>query len=134
MCPEIGLNSTQAKIKQIISNLLNNAFEASNNNTTNIKVIVDLENQNIIIHIQDFGCGITEKDLNDLKNGKSTKVDGNGIGLSTADKFMVSINGSHNHHGVKCEICLINHQTILNRQYLGLFLRVWFAHFHKLHV
>ncbi|MCX8514092.1 MAG: ATP-binding protein [Burkholderiales bacterium] len=106
----IWLNNEQSKIKNTISNLLNNAFEAGKNNSNNIKLMVDLENNKIIIYVQDFGCGINEKDLNDILNGKSLKINGNGIGLSTAQKFMISINGTLSLDSNDSEI---NHGTII---------------------
>ncbi len=89
----IWLSNEQSKIKNTISNLLNNAFEASNN-LSSIKVVIDMVDNQITIYIQDYGCGIDKNNLNDVLNGKSLKVNGNGIGLSTALKFMSSIDGS----------------------------------------
>ena len=63
----IWLSNEQSKIKNTISNLLNNAFEASSN-PSSIKITIDMmDNQ---------------------------KINGNGIGLSTALKFMNSIGGT----------------------------------------
>ena len=89
----IWLDNEQSKIKNVMSNLLNNSFEANNNSTNNIKIIVSLSDKTIVVHIQDFGCGIDKKELNSILDGKSLKINGNGIGLSSAKKFMLSING-----------------------------------------
>lgn len=89
----IWLNNEHSKIKIAISNVLNNAFEASTSNSINIKLMVNLENSKLIIYVQDFGCGISEQDINDIF-GKSLKINGNGIGLSAAKEFMTSIHGT----------------------------------------
>lgn len=90
----IWLDNEQSKIKSIISNLLNNAFEATSGEANNINLIASLKKNNIVIYIQDFGCGISKEHLSDILGGKTFKVNGNGIGLSSAQKFMLSINGS----------------------------------------
>ena len=89
----IWLNNTQTKIKNILSNLLNNAYEASANRNREIKFIVNSQQSMAIIKIQDFGCGIPSNEINSVLSGKSLKLGGNGIGLSSAKKFIESING-----------------------------------------
>ena len=91
----IWLDNEQAKIKNIISNLLNNSFEARTADSEDIKInlTVNLNNQNIIIYIQDFGSGMSDEILNIIRSGKTLKVNGNGIGVISAEKFMNEING-----------------------------------------
>jgi|GEM_PF-5351002 len=90
----LWLSNEQSKIKNSISNLLNNAFEASSNTTDKIKISVNQENHNVVIHIQDSGCGFDISNLKDILEGKSFKVNGNGIGISSAQRFMASISGT----------------------------------------
>lgn len=91
----IWLDNEQVKIKNIISNLLNNSFEAMVADSEHIKInlTVNLNNQNIIIYIQDFGSGMSDETLNMIRRGKTLKVNGNGIGVVSAEKFMNEING-----------------------------------------
>lgn len=88
----LWLNNSQAKIKNILSNLLNNAYEANVNNKE-IIFNIDYINSNAVITIQDFGCGIPLDEIDSVLDGKSLKMNGNGIGLSSANKFAISING-----------------------------------------
>ena len=52
-----------------------------------------MEDNIIIISIKDHGCGINRENFDAILTGTSFKVNGNGIGLSTANKFMNSIDG-----------------------------------------
>jgi signal transduction histidine kinase len=89
----IWLSSEQSKIKNILSNLINNAYEASLNENKIINIIINADKSKVQIQIQDFGCGIPESELENVLNGKSLKLNGNGIGLSSAKKFMKHIGG-----------------------------------------
>ncbi len=92
----IWLDQSKSNIKTVLSNILNNSHEANKNTQTKIIITVELINNDIMISIKDFGCGIEQKNIFDILNGKSFKVSGNGIGLSSAFKFMSSIDGSLN--------------------------------------
>lgn len=104
----IWLSSEQAKIKSILSNILNNAYEASTRKNEAINFTIDTDETYILITIQDYGCGIPDNEINNILNGKSLKPQGNGIGLSTAKKFIGSINGKLNITSV------INQGTIIS--------------------
>ena len=105
----IWLSDKQAQIKQILSNLLNNSYEAILDNST-INILVEQVFNNVIITIEDFGCGINKENLEEILNGKSLKVSGNGIGLSSAKKFMNEINGNF---FIKTSDDNINHGTTI---------------------
>lgn len=75
-------------IEQASVNLIDNAIKYSNNDS---KILVNLykENKDIIISVQDFGCGIKEKHLPRLferfyrvDKARSRKQGGTGLGLS----------------------------------------------------
>lgn len=73
----------QSEFKRIISNLLNNSIEASNEPIIDIKI--SRENENIIIRIKDNGNGIPNIILENIgKKSITTKKDGNGLGLTHA--------------------------------------------------
>lgn len=91
----IWLTNEQAKIKTVLSNILNNAYEASLGATKkiNFSIQLDQSNSNINIQIEDFGHGIPSSEITNILNGKSLKLNGNGIGLSSAKRLLESING-----------------------------------------
>lgn len=93
----IWLNNDQAKIKNVLSNILNNAHDSYDQNTEKIKKInfnISTDDNNIYIDIQDFGCGIPSSEIDNVLNGKSLKLRGNGLGLSNANKFIKNLNGT----------------------------------------
>lgn len=68
--------------KRIISNLLNNAFEASKDSISIIKISIKQQGKKILVRIQDNGQGIPENILNKIGNEEvSSKQTGNGIGF-----------------------------------------------------
>ncbi|HMT02182.1 MAG TPA: sensor histidine kinase [Burkholderiales bacterium] len=89
----IWLSNEQAKIKNVLSNILNNSYEANTIKNKKINLIINADETNIFIQIQDFGCGIPNEEIDNILAGKSLKLQGNGIGLSSAKKFIESING-----------------------------------------
>ncbi len=89
----IWLSNEQAKIKNVLSNILNNAYEASTLKNKKINIIINTDEINILVQIKDFGCGIPNEEIANILAGKSLKFQGNGIGLSSAKKFIESING-----------------------------------------
>lgn len=83
------------EFKRVISNILNNAYEA-NPISTKIEVRVEAKNTSIQISISDNGGGIAEDVLREIKAGniKSTKVSGRGIGLLNARESAGHWNGT----------------------------------------
>lgn len=81
-------------IRRQLSNLLNNAYESLGK--TNRKIEMGLKNLNneYIISIKDYGCGIHENDLQLVLHGKSLKHEGKGIGLSSAYNYFKNMNGN----------------------------------------
>lgn len=78
-----------ATIKRILSNLLNNAYEALNHDGGEININL-LENDGFyLIDIIDNGCGISNKNLKFLcRNGFTTKKNGSGLGLYHAKEAL----------------------------------------------
>ena len=75
------------EFKRVMSNLLNNAIEATKN-TINPAISVSLasKNHSLIITINDNGCGIPDSVMQNLGKRRNTagKENGNGLGLSHA--------------------------------------------------
>lgn len=80
-------------MKQVLINLIKNAIEASENGQSiNTKVYND--KNKCYIDIQDYGCGISEEDINRL--GKlffTKKENGTGLGLLTSFNLVKEHNG-----------------------------------------
>ena len=56
-----------------------------------INVIHQLDN--VVLKIEDTGCGIPKQEFVNVQNGKSLKHVGNGIGLKSARNYFSKING-----------------------------------------
>ncbi|MBK7379652.1 MAG: PAS domain S-box protein [Ignavibacteriales bacterium] len=81
-------------MKQALINILQNAFEATEQNGT-VKVESYKESTNAIITISDTGIGISEKNLKKIFDLYfTTKKDGNGLGLSITQKIISQHSGS----------------------------------------
>lgn len=95
---DIEVSMDRDKFKQIMYNLLSNAFKYSHENGV-VNISSYIENENLYIVVQDFGIGISPKDLphvfehlyrGDLSRTRSTG--GSGIGL-TITKTLVEAHG-----------------------------------------
>ena len=86
------------KLRQILSNLIDNALKFSNSGTINIGYVINREN--IKFFVSDSGIGITEKDLEKIFNRfyqidqKTTRsYDGLGVGLAITKAFVKLLGG-----------------------------------------
>lgn len=78
---------------QIITNLLQNAIDASHRGTA-IEVSVREKHGQIIVCVEDHGIGISRENINRIYNPYFTqKTNGSGIGLALVKKF-IEANGS----------------------------------------
>ncbi len=84
------------KFKRIISNLINNAFEAVETNGI-IRVILRKQYNDLVIEIIDNGNGMPEDILLKIKQGRisSSKKEGFGLGISNAIQSIKSWKGSY---------------------------------------
>lgn len=84
----------QAKIKQVIINLLKNAVEASSRNGT-IRVSMEKDFRNVMFSINDSGSGIPENIMEKIFDVfYTTKRSGTGLGLSISKNIAVAHGGS----------------------------------------
>ena len=102
-------NTDAEKLKQILSNILNNAVKYSYKDS---KVIVKtwIDDDLLYISVQDFGTGISEKNQNiiferfkRLDTGINSINQGHGLGLSIAKALLDIIEGKIDIHSVKGE-------------------------------
>ena len=76
-----------SEFKRILSNLINNALEATPH--PKIKIYSEIKNDHFLLFIQDNGPGIPKNILNSLgKKQITSKESGNGLGLYSALKIM----------------------------------------------
>ena len=81
-------------IKQALMNIIQNGFDAVKNNGQ-IILSYNKSNTNLLIEIKDNGSGISQDQINKIFDLYYTnKKDGNGIGLSIAQKIISQHNGS----------------------------------------
>lgn len=95
----IPILSDRTKVKQILLNLISNAFKYSEKGT--IIVSVTEQNDKLIIKVIDEGIGISNKDIQNIfdefrqVDGSYTrKVGGTGLGLSITKKMTTLLQGS----------------------------------------
>lgn len=87
--------SSYSDLYNVLSNLLNNAYESLYNLNRNIIIKIFQENDVLEISLKDNGCGMTEQQkLKIVNSHKSFKHEGEGLGISTAKKFATLNNGS----------------------------------------
>lgn len=89
---EIMLPLSANSLLRMLSNLMNNAYEAMGQ-IKKIVISIEKTNNETILSITDNGAGIPEDKINLVLNGASLKANGNGLGLSSAKKLIESIGG-----------------------------------------
>ena len=95
----IPMQSDRLKIKQILINLLSNAFKYSDQGT--IILSVEKKERSYSIKVSDEGIGISEEDLvhifeefRQVDGSYARKVGGTGLGLSITKKFVELLGGN----------------------------------------
>jgi len=76
----------------MISNLLNNAYEALTKNRK-ISITMIFIQERLQLQIHDSGLGIPKNQLRHVLNGSSLKHTGEGLGLTGAKKYMSDLGG-----------------------------------------
>lgn len=80
-------------IKSILSNILNNAYEALREKRE-IEIILNLVENDIQVIISDSGIGIPSESIPLVLDGFSTKHTGKGLGLSNAKQYIERLGGT----------------------------------------
>lgn len=90
----------RAELARVISNLVNNALEATDSIEGLIKITLITNNDELKVMITDNGPGMTEEQLNSIMSGDqhitSTKSDGHGIGITHAQETLSRFGASFN--------------------------------------
>ncbi len=94
----IRLNSSQKLLSQVWVNLISNAIKFSNDGGS-IVITASIVEDNAVVVLQDFGCGMNEETLENIYNkffqgDKSRSVEGNGLGLPIVQKILKLVGGN----------------------------------------
>jgi signal transduction histidine kinase len=92
------INFDQMILRQILSNLLNNAVKYSNSGSK-VQLILDRTGDNLIVQVRDFGIGIPECDraliFKPLYRGSNVQgIPGSGMGLAIVQQLVLTCQGS----------------------------------------
>ncbi len=103
-------------LKRIISNLLNNAYEALQTKRQ-IDITIGMEQNSLLyLLIADSGCGIASEHLSRVLEGESLKHSGRGLGLSGAKVYIESLGGKlilTSSVGEGTQVKLLFYQTLI---------------------
>lgn len=90
----IWINAVPNDVKRVLSNILNNAYEAlPEKENGKIDVILKFTDGKLWVVIADNGVGILPEKIDLVLNGFSSKHQGKGIGLSSAKNYMEKMGG-----------------------------------------
>ena len=88
------ITGDKTKLQEVFFNLLKNAFDAAKPHGT-IYLNAALENDNVVITVQDTGCGISEGQLPTIFDPFVTyKKQGTGLGLAICDHIVKAHGGT----------------------------------------
>ena len=90
----VWLYLNEYEFKSVLSNLLDNAYEAMPDEKHNIEISITNDINTLKITIKDQGRGIPKHEIENILRGKTLKPTGNGIGLPSAIKYVKSLNGT----------------------------------------
>ena len=98
ICGQIKIVSDENLLSNVWNNLLSNAIKFSDDNGK-ISINLTKDDNNAIVSIKDYGCGIKEEDIPYIfdkfyQTEKSHNIEGNGLGLALVKKIVTLLNGS----------------------------------------
>lgn len=106
------------EINRILSNLLNNAYDAIQHKKKGvIQIILENIDNKLNLIVKDNGIGIPTEKLSDVLQGTSLKPNGTGLGLSAANQYMQKLGGQLKINSILNEgttITLIFSQIVLD--------------------
>lgn len=80
-----------SRMRQVFLNILDNSRKYANG-TDKIDVSVNMDSEYVIVTIRDYGSGVPEADIDNIKKkffkGKNAKERGSGIGLAVCDEII----------------------------------------------
>jgi hypothetical protein len=91
--PEHIMEISEIELFRFLSNIIKNSIEAD---STSVNYKIDLMDNFLSIIISDNGKGLDSKLIPEILKGKTTKIDGHGLGLSYISKRLSEIGGEVN--------------------------------------
>ena len=101
-CPDINVSIDTFQINRVLENIFINSIKYNDNSNVLIKINVYLSNPSTVnMEISDNGIGVAEKDIEHIFESfyrvdvsRSTKVEGNGLGLAICKSIVEKHGGS----------------------------------------
>ena len=100
--PGISINMDKAKFKEIVQNILSNAYRYTNNDGK-VKIFCTVEHGKAVLKVVDTGIGISNTDLPYIferfyraEESRNSQTGGTGIGLAIVKAFVKAHNGEIN--------------------------------------
>ncbi len=121
LCNEFSVDTDPNMLREIISNLINNAIRFTE--TGGITVVVERNNSEYCLTVSDTGIGIPEdkydvifEEFRQASEGIGRNFEGTGLGLTIVKKYIIALNGTINveskvNVGTTFKVCL----PIINR-------------------
>jgi signal transduction histidine kinase len=92
---DVQIQADPLQLKEVFANVLNNAFDAVDENSGKIEVRAEAAAAVVRIDVQDNGSGITQEDLEKIFDPFfTTKAKGTGLGLTICSQI-VKLHGGH---------------------------------------
>jgi two-component system nitrogen regulation sensor histidine kinase NtrY len=94
--PSLTISADNSQIEQVLINLIKNSLQALDQTVDKkLKIIAESTPSYQLIKVIDNGCGIEEKDMNEIfVPFYSTRENGSGIGLSLSKQIMLNHGGN----------------------------------------
>ncbi len=93
--PSISINADRARLELLVKNLLDNAFKYSSESDVSPEIRLIQHRQNIVIEVEDHGCGMATEDLNQATEAfyradpaRQRATGGFGLGLYLCQKIV----------------------------------------------
>ncbi len=100
-CDELYINADYKRLKQVITNMIKNSYEAIEKDGK-IEISVKNNKNNVTIIIKDNGKGMTEEELSKISElFYTSKEKGCGIGVSLSTEIIKLHNGTINYYSIK---------------------------------
>lgn len=135
-----GLYGDELRVRQVITNVLNNAVKYTEHGYVRLKVRGERQDNtlNLMVDVQDTGIGIRQKDLDRLFTKfqrldmeRTSTVEGTGLGLVITQRILEMMGGSidvQSEYGVGSEFLVTIPQTIVFSEPVGDFQRRFEEH------
>ncbi len=101
LCDErIIIDADEGKLRQIFSNLIDNAIKYTPHGSIMISLSDDKEHERVVCHIKDTGIGLSQDDIHQLftkfargTQGQRENTEGSGLGLYVAKRLLQVMGG-----------------------------------------